>query len=364
MNKELLGYKYHFITIVLLLGYAFMHTQLTGFYSALSFNDLMDFSVRLPFGQRVLVPGLVNLVARILPLEAEHLFFLMEWIFISLFYFALFSLIQREFTRPQARLLSWLFILLLPLVTVVNYRFQSGGVATFFYPSDTAALFFMAIGFFLCLKEQWILFVPLVFLATLNRESAILLVLMIPALHWQKRREIIKPIAYSLLAYILARLAILWFLAGVPGELMEWYANDRVTTHFASNLHWLLSKQNILLLMFCFAGLPLFWFAFIYYIPKRFRPLRYVALFYFMGLLLVGNFMEARIFSEIVVLLYFPVCIGLKNWLLKPESVRLDNLGFVDYFNRYVVLAVLFVVVVFRQPLNHCLVLWLGSGTY
>ena len=222
----------------------------------------------------------------------------------------------------------------------------------------------MAIGLFLCLKEQWILFVPLVFLATLNRESAILLVLMIPALHWQERREIIKPIAYSLLAYILARLAILWFLAGVPGELMEWYANDGVTTHFAANLHWLLSKQNILLLMFCFAGLPLFWFAFFDYIPRQLRPLRYVALSYFLGLLLVGNFMEARIFNEIVVLLYFPVCIGLKNWLLESDSVLLDNRGFVDYLDRYAVLAVLFVVVIFREPLTHCLVLWLGSETY
>ena len=141
MNKELLGYKYRFITLVLLLGYAFMHTQLTGFYSALSFNNLMDFSVRLPYGQRVLVPGLVNLVAKILPLEVEQLFFLMEWLFISLFYFALSYLILREFTRPQARLLSWLFILLLPLVTVVITAFKAEVSRLSFIPATLQPYF-------------------------------------------------------------------------------------------------------------------------------------------------------------------------------------------------------------------------------
>ncbi|MBA2653229.1 MAG: hypothetical protein H0U73_13335 [Tatlockia sp.] len=352
MNNELLRYKSRFLTFVLLLGYAFIHTQLTGLYSELSLSGFIDFSVRLPYGQRLLVPALANLAARVLPLAAEELFFLLELLFITLFYFAMKSLMQREFDLRQAQFLSWLFILLLPLITVVNYRFRTNGIATFFYPSDTSTLFFMAIGLLLCLRSQWLYFIPWVFLATLNRESSILLVLIIPALYWQTLKTVLKPMAWALLAYLLARLLILQFLHGIPGELIEWRAEGAPFNHFRYNLLWLMNGQNILLFIFCFAGLPFFWFAFFDFIPLQYRPLRYIALFYFLGLLMVGRFMEARIFSEIVVLLYLPVCIALKNWLSGFEPIVSDHF-LAYYINRYAVLSLLFATVILHQLLYH-----------
>ncbi len=356
MNADLLRYKYRFVTFVLLLSYAFIHTHLTGLYSDISFANLMNFSVRLPFGQRLLVPALVNLIAPIIPLKVDELFFLMEWLFISLFYFALFSLLRQEFSPRQSQFLSWLFILLLPLITVVNYRFQNNGIATFFYPYDTASLFFMAMGFLFCLRSQWLYFIPWVFLATLNRESSILLVLIIPALHWQQLKSMVQPMTFAFLAYLLARFLVLQFLHGVPGQLLEWYPLGGPYTHFESNLIWLLNEQNILLFMFCFAGLPLFWFAFYDFIPLQYRPLRYVALFYFLALLTVGRFMEARIFSEIVVLLYLPVCLALKNWLIEHEPVRPSSFGIAYYLDRYAVLGLLLVIVILQRPLNQAFI--------
>lgn len=359
MNDDILRYKYRFITFVLLLGYAFMHTKLTGVYVDTTFDQLIDFSVRLPFGQRLLVPSLANAATHFLPLRVDKLFFLLEWLFISLFYFALRNLLKQEFIPQQAQLLSWLFIILLPLMTVINYRFTSNGEATFFYPSDSASLFFMVVGYLFCLRSQWLYFIPWVFLATLNRESSILLVLIIPALHWQKLSSVLKPILFAFLAYFLARLLVLTFLHGVPGQLMEWYFRASSHTYFEVNLLWLFDEQHILLFMFCFSGLPLFWFAFYDFIPLQYRPLRYVALLYFLALLLVGNFMEARIFIEIMVLLYLPVCIALNSWLRGLKPICPSNTGLLYYIDRYAVLAILILIAMLRQPLNKW-VIWLS----
>ncbi|WP_242604598.1 hypothetical protein [Legionella fairfieldensis] len=353
----MLCYKSRFVTVVLLLGYTFIHTQLTGIYTDTPLASMVDFSARLPYGQRLLVPMLVR-VLTFLPLKIDQLFFLMEWLFISLFYFALFKLLQQEFKERAAQLLSWLFILLLPLMTVINYRFNYGGEATFFYPADSASLFFMATGFLFCLRSQWFYFIPWVFLATLNRESSFLLVLMIPALHWRKLSTVFKPIFFALLTYCFTRLLVLAFLHHVPGSFMEWYFRASTHTYFEANLQWLLNEQNIFLFIFCFAGLPLFWFAFYDYIPLQYRPLRYVVLFHFLVLLLVGNFMEARIFHEIVLILYLPVSIALSRWLTGLQPIC-SYTGFIYYINRYAVLALLILITIFRQFLDKG-VIWLA----
>ncbi|TAL59016.1 MAG: hypothetical protein EPN84_12025, partial [Legionella sp.] len=274
MNDDLFLYKTRFLTFALLLGYVFIHVMLTGSYVDVTLVKELDFTARLPFGQRLLVPALAHWISIIVPLKVDHLFFLMEWLFVSLFYFALVKLLEEEFSHRQAQLLSWLFLLLLPLMTIINYRFTTGGEATFFYPYDTASLFFLAVGFLLCLREQWLYLIPWIFLATFNRESTILLVLLIPALHWQKLRSVIWPLLFAVLAYVLTRSLVLHFLKDVPGDVVEWYFRKSAHTYFEINLYWLFKMQNILLFLFCFAGLPLFWFAFYDYIPMRFRPLR------------------------------------------------------------------------------------------
>jgi hypothetical protein len=360
MNEDFFRYKTRFITFVLLLGYAYMHVKLTGLHADTTLELLTNFSARLPFGQRILIPLLVSGLKYVLPIELDKLYFLMEWLFISLLYYALFQLLRLEFNERQAKLLSWIFLLLLPLVTVVNYRFSIMGEATFFYPYDTPSLLFMTLGFLFCIRSQWYYLIPLIFIATINRESSFLLILMIPALFWNKLHLVYKPMLASLIVYIGARALVLYFLGDVPGTLLEWYYHSSEHTHFEVNLLWLLNEHYILLFIFCFAGLPLFWFAFYDYIPIQFRPLRYVALLYFLMLLLVGNFFEVRIFGEILIVLYFPVCVALKRWLndLPPINPAV-NAGIIYYADRYAVLIVLSVVVIFRQFLN-LWVIWLS----
>ena len=363
MIEDLRRYKMRFVTFALLFGYAYLHIKLTGVYTDTPLSDMANFSARLPFGQRLLVPAIVHFLNWFLPLSLYHLFFLVERLFITLFYFALVKLLAYEFHPRQAQLLSWLFILLLPLITVINYRFTWGGEATFFYPWDTASLFFMAMGFLLCLRKQWLYFIPWVFIATFNRETGLLLVLMIPALHWQNKRAVISVFLLAILSYCLARFLVLTIVHDLPGTIMEWYFRATSHTYYEANLAWLFQDLNIFLFLFCFAGLPLFWFAFYDFIPLHYRPLRYVALFYFVVLLLVGNMMETRVFNEILVILYLPVCVAISRWLNQQKPYPINHQGLVFYINRYAIFGVLFVLTVFRQQLD-VWVIWLSHYFY
>lgn len=358
---KFLTYKSQFLTFALLLGYAYMHVNLTGMYVDADLEHFIHFTARLPFGQRLLIPLLAYYLTPLFSFTTSETFFLLEWIFVSLLYFALKALLSTHFSLKEAKLLSWLFIFLLALVTLINYGYTADRMAPLNYPYDIPSLFFITLGFLLCLQARWYAFIPLLGLATLNRESSILLVFMILALHSQQAGTVYKPFIMSLLTFAAVRLWIVYFTKDLPGQFMElrWAPPFQEHTHLEINFVWLLDKHNLLFFLFCLAGLPLFWFAFYDYIPLRYRPLRYLMLAYFLGLLLLGNFMEARIFCELLVLLYFPVCIALSQWLGNQPMVPVHKEGWTFYLNRYAILTILLLVALFRVPLNH-LVLWLS----
>lgn len=352
ISKQILKYKLRFVTFVLLFGYAYIHVRLNGVYIETTLSAVINFSTRLPFAQRILAPAILHFSSSFLPLSPAELFFLMEWTWICLFYFILRKLLTYEFKPQPAQLLSWLFILLLPLITVINYCFTSGGQAPFFYCYDSASLFFITAGFLLCLRRQWYFFMGCLCLATLNRESSILLVLLIPALHWQQFKTALMPMFSAVLVYIFTRLTVLAIVYNTPGSIAEFYFHLSPYTNAEVNLLWLFQDLNILLFIFCFAGLPLIWFGFYDYIPWKYRPLRYVVLIYFTGLLFVGHFFEARIFLEILPLLYLPTCLAVYNWLNNSQSYNCSNLNFFDYLDRFAVITVLIAITVVHVCLN------------
>lgn len=357
MNDEIARYKKNFLTIVLLLSYSYLHVKFNVVYTDVSLEHCIDLTARLPFAQRLLVPGIAHFISRYLPLNAGELFFLFEFLFISLLYFSLNALMRVEFSEKPAKLLSWLFILLLPLVSVINYRFTTNGIASFFYPWDTATLFFMCMGFLLCLKSKWIYFVPWIFLSTFNRESSVLLVLLIPALYWQQLDQVLKPICFSLIAFIVARFIVIALVYQHKGAFTELFYYESLQTLFERNYIWLFPQQHILVFIFCFAGLPVAWFTFYDYIPLRYRPIRYVALFYFVGLLMVGNEPEARIYGEILILLYLPVCLAMTRWIsnIEPEPVKLNNI--IAYIDRFAIIGALLAIII-CAPVINSLIIW------
>lgn len=316
MNPDILRYKRHFVSVMLILGYAFMHTLLTGCFYESTLEKFIQFQAHLPFGQRLLVPACAHALHQYLGFSVGESFFLLECLFITLLFCSLNKLLRTAFNYQQALCLSWLFLLLLPLVTVVNYRFVFSGQANFFYPYDSASLFFMVLGFQLCLTSRFRYLLVCIFIATLNRESSLLLVCLIPILHRKNKRAIRTPFILACMSYLFARLLVYLFTHHLPGAWAEFYTLDGKSLLLMVNLTYLLQYQHIGLVFFEFAGLPLFWFALYDYIPLRFRPIKYILFAYFFSLLWVGKLAESRILSEIVVLIYFPVCLAVRNWCL------------------------------------------------
>lgn len=335
-----------------------MHLKLTGQYTAATLDKLVQFNAPLPYGQRLLVPAIAHFFSLFLPLETYQIFFLLELLINSALFLVLVKLLMEEFKPKQAQLLSWLFILLLPLITVVNYRFNMNGGAAFFYPYDSASLLFLTAGFWLCLRSQWLYYVILLMVATLNRETSLLLVLMIPALHWQNLRAVIKPMFAAALAYLLVRLCVYLLVHHQAGEFFELYFRYPYYTHYEVNLIWLWQEEHIFLFLFCFAGLPLFWFIFFDFIPLQYRPLRYPMLFYFLCLLFFGQLMESRLYMEIAALLYLPVCVAIKNWLQEQKPLPAPKAGLLSSINDYAVLVILAAALLLGKILNPLIVYW------
>lgn len=361
MNKELQLYKLRAISWIIIISYSFLHLSVTGQYVDATLVDLMNFSARLPFGQRLLIPTIAHWLAAILPLNIKEIFLIIECIINGLCYLTLKTILCHEFNTNTARLLSWLFFLLLPLITTINYGATRGTAMPAYYPYDSAALLCITAGLLFAIRKDWAYFIILIFFATLSRETSFLTILLIPALYWKKLLSVSKPIIISLLTYIFARLIVFSLVFGREGNYWEWYHRFPKYTHFENNLLWLLNEQNIILFIFCFAGFPIFWFAFYDYIPPYFRSLRYVLLFDFLCLLLFGNILESRIFMDMMVLLYFPICLAIKHWLLYEQPYPPPaKINLLYYINRYSIIIILVMIGISRSALNS-LIVWCAT---
>ncbi|WP_419419387.1 hypothetical protein ACNVED_12835 [Legionella sp. D16C41] len=361
LNKDIFNYKCWFITAILIVGYTYMHVQLTGLYDGVPLESWLNFTAPLPFGQRQLVPFLARCLYKSTTLKPYEIFFILEFIFVVFTFFALQTLLQLEFGEQLALLLTWLFFLLLPLCTIINYRFVIDGQAAIFWPYDTPSLFFIILSFYLTLKEKWLWLAVCIFFATLNRESSILLVLLIPALYLRSLKnfyKLILPFLLSLSAYILARLGTYLLAVNLAGAYTEWYHGSAIT-NFAINMYWLFAKQGILMFIFAFAGLPLLWFGFYDYIPLKYRPIRYLTFLYFLGLLGVGLVAEARIFAEIVALIYLPVCLAITNWLQGKQIVETQPKRFMYYLNRYLIVLLLILIPMSSKFIDYTIKQWI-----
>jgi len=335
MNADFFRYKTRFATLAFLFAYTWLHLNLTLIYGVSRLWHLIDFSTYPSLPQPLLMPGIVQLLQKYLPLTTAEIVFLVEFLLVTLFYLVLNALLGIEFKKDQARLLSWLFFLLLPLVTVINYCYTYHAAAPWFYSGDTASLLFICSGFFMCLQSRWYALYAIIFLATLNQPGSFLLVLLIPALHWQRgMASVLKPALIALSIYLITLFGFgLFSTRSIP-----WAT---ISDSFMNNYHWLFAGTNSLLLLFCFAGLPLFWFAFYDYIPLNYRPIRFLALGYFLVLFTLSHFSQARIFEDIVLLMYLPICLALKRWLIKlPPLVQTNSYG-----SRYAVLALLGLII-------------------
>jgi hypothetical protein len=331
------------MVITIIIAYAFMHFRLTGQFDQLTLNQIINLDMRLPFAQRLLVPLLAHGFALAIHLNDSEVFLLLEIFASSLLYLMVNQLFLLHFDKVKSQVMSLVFFLLLIVIYIVNYRFIVFKSATFFYPYDTVSLLFIALGFYLILQQKWFALMACILLATFNRESSILIVLLIPTLCVNRAIKWMSPFILAMIVYIASRLFIYMILNDAKGAYIEF--NYHQFSHYYANMMWLYAYNGLFFIMACFGFVPVLWFALYDYIPKRYQAIRYLALAYFLGLLFVGNFMEPRIFGEIVMMMYLPVCIALDNWL-SSEAIPIWQFTWGNFCIRYSILVCLMLFLV------------------
>lgn len=344
--QELFKLKSRFFTFLLVIAYTFLHIKLSMFLLEASPNKMFAFEATLPFGKRILTTLIAHTLTYIPDVSIEGKYIIIELIFVFFLFFFLQKLLRDFFTKRAALLLTWLFLLILPIITLLNYKFWQKTLAPLFYTYDTPELMFITLGMYLILRSKWLWFYLTLFVATINRETSLLLVLLIPALHLKNFNQYKWPLVISGFIYITVSLLLCWIFKENQGHVAEMYHDIYKTSIIQLNMYWLFNEGYISGFLYCFAGIPLFWFVFYDYIPYKFKPVRYVVLFSFLILMVVGRIDEPRIFGEMIILMYLPVCLGVKAWLTNEPIQVATSHNFGYFANRYAIIFILSLLIV------------------
>jgi hypothetical protein len=218
---------------------------------------------------------------------------------------------------------SWAAFLV-PYMAYFTYILNFG--PHFLLPYDLPSLFFFCAGFYLLVMRRALLLIPLIAVATLNRETSLFLIVFYVVLELsrrgdQRRRAAVFAYAAGMLAaWIAMRLIVLHLyghnpIAGASGiaDLKLW-----------QNLGFLLKPQHWPAFASIFGfTLPVVIAGRRYLEPDFLRRGLMVAALWFVLMLFVGVLIEIRIFGELIS--YMGVALGviLYRWLTARDDVRI-----------------------------------------
>lgn len=219
------------------------YPQINGYYRAM-FPHMIYGQAYRPFVTRALLPALVNWTTAILPPEWRSAIiasdfrlsysweqeFLPEyiiastWMYLSLvgFFFALKYLLKGlyELSQVFTDVISLLALAALPLF----FSYYS-------YIYDLPLLFLFTLGLGLMLRRKWTAYLVLFLLATINKETSILLTLVF-AIYFFHKSELIEPkkfwqiLASQVVVFLLVRGGISLVFRNNPGVFLEYHLFD------------------------------------------------------------------------------------------------------------------------------------------
>lgn len=301
-------YTWILLGALLVLAFANIHISLTHTPQFAEIQSLIDFDYRRPFILRILPFVILHTAQITTHWSLGNLLFAFETLSLAALAIVLYSLLKQWLPKPTAYIATFVFLALLPYAYLLHY------VVNLYFPYDTPALAFLGLGI-LCIWQQrwgWLYFV--MFIATLNRESSVLLIPLLwavrpPQWRWQ---SLLVPAVILFWIFILTRAAVSTIFIDAPGFDFWFFYNGELRSY--RNLLWISEPRHFLMLISNLMFLPIIAWTLRAYLPETLKRLNYVALLYFFGLLFVGNFYEPRIFGEVVMLLYLPTVIALYRW--------------------------------------------------
>jgi len=286
----------------------------------------------------------------------------MFWEFISsvILIIGLYKVFSLHIGERWAKTFSLTFIYILPLLFLLQFKWL------IYYPYDTLAMAFIVLGVFFMLEEKWFYLSCILLIATLNRESSILIAMIFSVVYIDRLsiKKFVTIMSTLFLIYFIIRWGIHLRTIDNPapykGAMAFIFENNwRVN----NNIKWLFNAENILILLSTFGWLPLFYFKLKPYIPEHMKRFHITAYIYFAVLLFIGNLYEPRIFGEIIIVLYMPLALALYSYLQNtaipaPGKILLHGKNsippsLISYGEKFIILVINLLIILVIFMLNN-----------
>ncbi len=304
-----------YIVIVLIVstGIFFSYLYVTGSWNfdPATFPAMMEGTADRPYVYRVLMPLISKSMARIIPewfvglsqkapdtlktminSLSQGVYIRDAILAVSLMYLSLVGFIfaegtllkELEYSDDAQRAIPMLLaILILPLTMYHGYIY------------DLPQLFLFTLGLIFLLRRQWPLYLPLLILATLNKETSIFLVVIFALYFFRSldRKTYIILLAAQTIIYLVVHGWFMYLYRNNPGDILVWTLNLHITQYTKYPITFLVT-------LFFFGGI-----LFMVFKGWRSKPffLRISFIVFFMMLVLFfvgGREMEFRVFIDIL----------------------------------------------------------------
>jgi hypothetical protein len=316
-DKNLKWFHYSMLLIaisLLSLYFTNMHFILCNEAKRASLSLLLENSADVPTQYRVLMPWIVSFLLKLkLPFLASpvRLFKIME--FLSTFFlFVAFRAYISFFIKSN--LLASLFSFTLFIILPYQYIFYSWSLGAIYYPYDIPSVLFFTLGLILIYKKNWYIYYPVFIIATFNRETTIFLTFIYLATTIEKNKII------PVLSHCISQL-IIWLI--IKKCLAVLYAGNSGPGFFVNFffVNWALIIKPVNALRIA-GSFGFIWIAVICYsklITDEFVKRSLIVVFpFFVGMFIVGNVTELRIYGEIIPVILSAFLIIVNN-LLRSE---------------------------------------------
>lgn len=308
------NYGYCLLVSIISLCYTALRYTYNYEFNGATYEQIFTFIAPVPFGKRVLTPILANIIVHS-GISQYRAFQLIEITSIASLIFALYNIFQLYVEKRSAKVLSLLFICFLPLVFLLRTPFP------LLFPWDTPAMTLIAWSIYCLLKAKWKAALGVMLLASLNRESAVLIPLLYTGMYGD--RTPIKRFAGYLAMLIAVYISCQYAVGTTLHNNLPFYnlhggmsLQRAGTWRMLYSMGWLNSSNiNWLVLVSSMAGTPLLFLMFIRTLPCYFRRYGLISLAYFVMLSIVGNLFESRIFGETVLILYIPIALAVCSYI-------------------------------------------------
>jgi len=267
-------------------------------------SEILNNEGNTPFQYRVLVPWLIRglIGSGLMPWIAQDplpVIKFIEWLSICLviitfrYYISLFI---------RDRLICSIYAFF--IVLIIPFNFLLPRDFNFWYTSDMPALVFMNLGLICLYQKRWFPFYLVFFFGTFNRETTcfLTLIFIFTAFRQAKLDHVLKHSIIQLALWTVIKYFLFCYYINNPGtglfEVKGMYGDK---SHLVLNTQYLLDIRNypIFFSMFGYIWIPVL-FCFRWISDNFVRRSLMVFIPFFLGMMVVGNIPELRIFGELI----------------------------------------------------------------